>query len=315
MNRRPVVIFLARSLRAACLLLFAGVLLAGAAPVAHAQELNCDVTVNYRQLQGTEYGFLDELEDDVERYLNSRSWTDDAYAVAERINCTMQIVFTTATGLTNYSAEIVVQASRPIYGTGQRTTTFLVNDDAWSFTYTRGQSLVYNPSGFDSFVSVLDFYALMILGYDYDTFSEMGGTPFFEEAFEIAQRGRSAPQSIGWGADAAERRSRFALVQDLLETGFAPLRRAMFTYHFEVLDGFVGDPDGAWDTTLEMLQRLSEFRQQYTQRRYAVDVFFTTKYEELTALLLQAPNRNQAYALLSEIDPVHLSTYDRLVSG
>ena len=295
---------------AACAVLLA---LAAAAP--HAQELNCTVQVNRSAIQGNEYGFLDELRDDVTRYLNDRSWTNDRFEDRERIDCSMQIVFRSADGLSRFAAEIVVRAARPIYATAQPTTLLLINDDTWEFSYTRGQSLIYDPERFDEFVSVLDFYAFLILGYDYDSFSELGGTPYFELARRIADRGKSNISAKGWGNEVGEERSRFDLVRDLTDPAFLPLRRAHFAYHFDVLDSFLRGPQVAWERSLEILQSLNELFLQFNQRRYASDVFFTAKFEEITALLEEAPERNQAYALLSEMDPAHLSTYDSLIRG
>lgn len=280
-----------------------------------AQELDCTVSINRASLQGDEYTFLDELREDAVRYLNNRAWTDEVWLDRERIACTVQIVFTEAEGLSNFRGEIVVQASRPIYGTGQRTTLLLISDDAWDFTYTRGQSLVFDPDRYDSFLSVLDFYAFLILGYDYDSFSELGGTPYFEQARRTAERARSNATATGWGNEFGSERSRYELIRELLDPAFLPLRRAHFQYHYGVLDHFLVDFDGAWEQATETLRALNELYLQFNQRRYATDIFFTAKYQELAALYADAPQRNEAYALLSEMDPAHLSTYDVLVSG
>jgi len=280
-----------------------------------AQELNCSVSVNRSTLQGDEYVFLDELQEDVTRYLNNRSWTEDVWLDRERIDCTVQIVFTSAEGLTSFQGEIIVQASRPIYGTAQRTTLFLISDDSWAFNYTRGQSLVFDPERYDSFTSVLDFYTFLILGYDYDSFSELGGTPYFDQARRIAERARSNSGSVGWGNEFGAERSRFELARELLDPAFGALRRAHFQYHYGVLDQFLLDPETAWERATEVLTDLNELYLQLNQRRYATDVFFTAKYQEIASLFADAPQRSDAYALLSEMDPAHLSTYDALISG
>ncbi|MFO7314943.1 DUF4835 family protein, partial [Rhodothermus marinus] len=54
-----------------------------------AQELNCSVSVNYQRLQGSQYDYLRELEDQIRRYLNERRWTNDAFEDIERIDCTV----------------------------------------------------------------------------------------------------------------------------------------------------------------------------------------------------------------------------------
>lgn len=291
---------------------------AGLASAAAAQELNCQVSLNRQAVTGAEFGYLDEFRQEVFRYVNGRAWTDDVVAAEERIDCQIQITLTQALSQTDFSAQLVVQASRPIYGTGQRTTTFRVADEGWRFSYARGQTLIYDPNRFDPLTSVLDFYANLIVGYDYDSFAEMGGTPYFERALRIAELSRpteAGQPGGGWYGQGAEERSRFTLVNELLDPVFAPVRRAHFAYHFAVLDHFVIQPRDAWTDALTMLDELHELYQSMNRRRYVTDVFFGVKYQELVDLLLDAPQRNEAYALLSEMDPSHLGTYDALVTG
>ena len=280
-----------------------------------AQELACQVTINRQALSGNEYVFLDDLEDAVFRYLNNRAWTDDQFADRERIECSFQITLTEAPSLSSFVGQLVVQASRPIYGTAQRSTSILLRDETWEFNYTRGQSLIYDPNRFDALTSVLDFYANIILGVDYDTFSELGGTEFFNQARLIAEVARSNASSPGWGQDPSQERSRYALTEQLLDPRFEPLRRAHYTYHFGVLDHFLLQPEVAWAEALVMFQELHELYLQFNRRRYATDIFYGSRYQEFVALLLEAPQRNEAYALLSEMDAAHLGTYDALVNG
>ena len=281
---------------------------------AQAQELNCNVSLNKQALAGNEFQFIDELEDSIFRYFNDRAWTNDVFDNRERIDCSFVVTILANQGLSNFSAELAVEASRPIYGTGQRTRTVFIRDQAWDFSYTRGQSLIFDPNTFDALTSVLDFYAWMILGYDYDSFSELGGTAFFEQARETAELGR-ARSADGWTDEVGDDRSRYSLVQQVLDPAFEPLRRASFAYHFTVLDHFVLDPEQAWQDALATLAALNELYQEFNRRRYATDVFFAAKYQEITDLMVGSPLRNEAYALLSEMDSAHLGEYDALVSG
>ncbi|MEM0962080.1 MAG: DUF4835 family protein [Bacteroidota bacterium] len=288
------------------------------APSPAAQELNCQVSINRQALSGSEFGYLDEMRTEIQRYLNGRIWTTDAFEASEQIECQFQITFTRSLSLTDFGAQLVVQASRPIYGTASRTTTFRVLDETWSFRYTRGQPLIYDPNRFDALTSVLDFYANLILGYDYDSFSALGGTPYFERALRVAELARSdnnaSDPGAGWFGQGAEDRVRYTLVQELLDPTFEPLRQAHYAYHFDVLDHFLVRPEQSYEAALTVLESLHELYQLFNRRRYTTDVFYGVKYQELTALLRDAPQRNQAYALLAEMDAAHLGTYDDLVN-
>ncbi len=288
-----------------------------AAP-ARAQELNCTVSINRQQLTGNEYEFLDELRNQVERYFNDRAWTDDVYDNRERIDCTVQITVTRAVSLTQFQAQIAVQATRPIYGTAQRSPTLRLLDNTWQFNYARGQALIFDLNRFDSFASVLDFYALVILGTDYDTFSELGGQPHWDRARQVADLGRVVTSDLGngWTAlNSTDDRSRSDLVQQMLDPAFRPLRLAQFSYHFGALDRFTAAPDASWTSALATLEALHDLYLTFNRRRYATDVFYSAKFTELASLFREAPQRNEAYSYLSEMDATHLSTYDVLVSG
>ncbi len=285
---------------------------------ASAQELNCQITINRDAITGTEFDFLREFREEVFRYVNSRAWTDDVFRAEERIDCQIQITFVAAESQTSFNAQLVVQASRPIYGTAQRTTTFRAADSNWDFSYARGQNLIYDPNRFNPLTSVLDFYANVILGYDYDTFEAFGGTPFFERAQRIAELSRATPAGEpgkGWYGQGIEDRARFTLAQELLDPVFAPVRQAQYDYHFTVLDHFVVRHEQAWEDAMTTLAALHELYLQNNRRRYVTDVFFGAKYQELVALLVDAPQRNEAYALLSEMDAAHIGSYDGLVSA
>src|SRR5690606_10315626 len=160
--------------------------------------------------------------------------------------------------------------------------------------------LIYSPNRFDAFVSVLDFYANLILGYDYDTFSELGGQRYFERARAIAELARGV-NAEGWFL-VGDERTRGALITQLLDPRFEPLRRAHFAYHFGVLDHFTTEHEEAWERAMEVLASLNALYDEFNARRFATDVFFSAKHTELAALLADAPRRNEAYELLIEMD-------------
>lgn len=281
------------------------------APPASAQELDCSVTVDYRQLQGADYDFLDELEQKVREYFNNNTWTNDRYREFERINCSVQIIIQEAVSLTDFRARIIVASRRPIYNTAQSTPVVRINDTNYRFEYSRGTPLQFNPETFDPLTSVLDFYAYILLGYDYDTFSELGGTPHFEQARRIANLAQGSG-GTGWSSVGGNR-GRTELVNELLDSRFEVLRRASYTYHLQGLDRFVNETEAARQRLLSVLQSLQDLSQNVS-RSYALDLFFAAKFQELAAIFTGAPMSNRAYNLLTQMDPSHSSEYNRIVN-
>lgn len=288
------------------------VLLAAAAwsPPAQAQELFCTVSINYRQLNGSGYTFLDELKQLIQQYINRNAWTNDRFLQEERIDCSMQIVFQEALTQTSFRAQLILTSRRPIYGTAQNTTVLQVNDESWQFEFSQGTPLVFETERYNALTSVLDFYAYIMLGYDYDTFSELGGEEHFEKARRILELSQTQG-GIGWEALGGDR-SRAELITQLLDARFEPLRRAYFAYHFDGLDHFVSDTQNARATVLDVLATMRTLYQDLS-RQYTLDLFFSTKFQELTAIFQQSQLSAQAYGLLTEVDPSHLTSYNSLV--
>jgi hypothetical protein len=276
---------------------------------AAAQELDCRVTVNYATLSGTDFGFLADLAEQIEVYLNQRSWTEDRFQDLERIACTFAVTITEAEGLDRFRARLAVGGLRPIWGTPSRSTVFQILDSNWQFTYNRGQALVFDLNRFDSLTSVLDFYAFLILGYDYDSFDELGGTPFFEQARRVADLAQA--QSVLDWQSVGEDQTRATLVRQLLDNRFQRLRRAYFLYHFGGLDRFTVDPRAAWEASSSALDAVYELYLE-TSRRYAIDVFFAAKSTEIPDLFAEFPERVALYGMLVDMDPGRASAYDRL---
>ena len=52
-----------------------------------AQELDCKVTVNYAQIQGTNVDVFQKLEETMSSFMNERAWTNEQYSSNERISC------------------------------------------------------------------------------------------------------------------------------------------------------------------------------------------------------------------------------------
>lgn len=262
------------------------------------------------QLSGSDFSFLEDLQRRAEEYLNTQAWTDDQFLPQERISCSVQIVILESISLSEFQARLIVTARRPIHGTSQSTVVMRVNDPEWQFEYSRGTSLNHDLNRYDPLTSVLDFYAYLMLGYDYDTFSALGGTEHFEQARRIADRaeGNGDP---GWSTMAGQR-NRNHLISDLLDSRHRPLRRAYYRYHLQGLDRFVSETEEARQNVFEVMESLQELNRDLS-RSYALDLFFAAKYEELTALFLDSNLESQAHNLLVQVDPSHSSEYNELV--
>ncbi|MCS4221789.1 DUF4835 family protein [Salinibacter ruber] len=278
---------------------------------ADGQELGCRVQIDDSQISGaeSEFDFLDDLERQIREYMNQRSWTDDVFLPHERISCSMQIVLQESISLSEFQARLVVTTRRPIYGTSQSSVVARVNDPEWRFEYSRGSSLNHDLDRYDPLTSVLDFYAYLILGYDYDTFSPLGGTPFFDRAQTVADQAEGSGDP-GWSSVGTQQ-TRVQLLSNLRAQRHEPLRRVYYKYHRKGLDRFVQETETARKTLMEVLRTLRTLRDRLSQS-YALNLFFATKNQELTAIFEESDLEGQAQGLLVQMDPSHSSQYNRL---
>jgi hypothetical protein len=245
-------------------------------------------------------------------YINDYRWTDTEVLEHERINCQISIILTSASTDYTYSAEAVISARRPIYGTMQETPSIIINDQAWQFSYPEGRSLVHDELSFEALTGFVDYYAYLMLGFDFDSFAELGGNEYFAKAQDVVDLAQSS-NAIGWARSSNNRRNRFTLVADMMNSSYDDLRRAYYQYHREALDGFTRNPDQARQAALEALELIQTTKRRSTSN-FLFDLFFDSKSREIAALFADAesPTRLAAYTILSETDQAHLSDYENL---
>lgn len=279
-----------------------------------AQEFDCDVTINDRQISGTSYDYVSELETDLENYINGYRWTNDRYQDHERIRCNFQIVLTGVDDNFNYTAEIALTMRRPIYNTNQESLALLFSDNNWRFYYPQNKNLVHDELQFDDLTSFIDFYIYIMLGFDYDSFSALGGTRFYGQAQSVFELGQNSG-SQGWGRSIGAQRNRYGLISDITSPAYEDFRRAFYRYHRFGLDQFTMQPEDARNEVLAALELIQE-NKQLTNNNYLFDIFFSSKYTEIVAIFRDADAeiRTQAYNLLRDVDPAHTSEYEKLQS-
>lgn len=280
-----------------------------------AQELNCKVTINAQQVQTTERQVFQEIENAVTQFLNNRKWTQDNFTIAERIQCNMLITLLSVEGIGRFKANTQIQVLRPIYGTSYSSLVFNFLDPYWTFDYAIGQQMDFNDNQYiTNLTAMLGFYAYFMLGMDYDTFSKLGGSPYFEKALVISNYSSNSGNT-GWAAFENNRNNnRHWLMENILNSQFTPLREGMYTLHRMVLDTYNEEPDKGRDLIVAMLKELSKLNM-LRPGSVMMNTFFDTKAAELINLLKDGTpeQRSEAAQLLSGMDPTKTEQYMKLV--
>lgn len=277
-----------------------------------AQEISANVNVDRSQINNTSLNYLDNFADEVESYFNYYTWTNNNFQPKEAINANIQINLLGVTNDFTFSADIIIRTTRPIYNSVQQTTLFLYNDENWTFNYTPNRGLVHDELQFDALATLLDYYAYVIIGYDYDSFSELGGSPYFSEAQNLVSLAQTS-SSQGWERSGSVPRNRAQLIADLLNPNYEIFRRANYTYHRLGLDSFIEDPEQARQHIIESFEMIQNAKRQ-TINNLLFDTFFDAKYREIVSIFEDAQTeiRLRAYNILAEIDQAHLTEYSEL---
>lgn len=276
-----------------------------------AQELNCKVNVNADQIQGTNQTVFTALQEALTSYMNDRQWTDYSYHAEERIECTVSIVVNSyANGV--FDADLQIQSNRPVYGSTYQSPLFAHLDGDFAFNYNEGDVLQFSETSFgNNLTEVLAFYAYIIIGMDCDSFSPMGGTPFYQKAEQIVNRAQSSNEA-GWKAF-EDHRNRYSLINNLLDDLMVPFRQYIYTYHRLGLDQMSVSPDKG---RAEICNKILSLRDAYKSRPSAVALtdFAETKMDELVNICSKASSEEKqaVYDAMSVIVPTMTDRLDQL---
>ncbi|WP_420575813.1 DUF4835 family protein [Ekhidna sp.] len=292
---------------------FFGILLIFFLSASFAQELNCRVIVNAQQVQTTERAIFTEMETEFAQFLNTTKWTNDEFEEEEVINCNLVITISEMPSIGVFKASVQVLSSRPVYGTGYESVIMNFADRDWNFEYVQSQPLRFNENTFTSNItSMLAYYAYMIIGFDYDTFSELGGTPHFQNAFKIVNNAQQTNYS-GWQQFNSVR-NRYWLVENVQNPQLEPIRQALYTYHRQGLDIMLEDREQAEKNILDALSKVQRANRA-RPRSILTIAFMDSKSGELIQIFSESSlaTRRQAYNLLSNIDPARTDDYKALI--
>lgn len=281
-----------------------------------AQELNCVVTINVGpKIQTTDRNVFRDMKNGLQQFLNTRKWTPDAFQSHEKINCSLLININEMPSIGIFSASVQIQSARPVYNSNY--TSLLLNfaDRDWEFEYIESQPLEFNDNTYtNNLTSMLAFYAYVIIGMDYDSFSELGGTPHFQKALNVVNNAQSSNRP-GWQA-LGNNRNRYALIESLINPQMADVRKSYYSYHRLALDTFEKTPDQSREVILKGLKDIKRARD-LNPNAILIISFFDAKSKELANIYSDGalPIRREAYDLITVMDPTNRSGYDKIIKN
>lgn len=277
---------------------------------AGAQELICQVSVNSQQIQGSDRHIYDNMQNAIRDFVNNRKWTGYTFKIEEKIECSMLITLSERVAEDEFKGTIQVQARRPAYGSSYNSVMLNLMDKDFQFKYLETSPLDFDEnSHLSNLTSVLAFYAYVIIGLDFDSFTEYGGSPYYTKAQAIVNNAQNAPEK-GWKAFESKK-NRYWLVENLLNQSYSGFRLCLYNYHRKGIDLMKDNLQtgrAGVTTALENLQKTNREK----PGLYFTQLFIDAKRDEICNIYAGATvaEKNKVVAILKEIDPAHSSDYN-----
>lgn len=202
------------------------------------QELDFSVKLDIQANLTVDKSVFSGLENQIRDFINNTRWTDEVFENHEKIKGVFQMNITNEVNPTTFEAEIILQTSRPVYGSGYETQMISYIDKFVTFNYTGIEPILKTTNTFyDNLSSILSFYCYMTLAVDFDSFSLVGGEPYLDLAREVIG---GLPSGVafdrGWTKDTGNKRNRYYFFENMTHPAFRPYREAFYDYHRMGLD-------------------------------------------------------------------------------
>lgn len=281
-----------------------------------AQELSCTVTINSDQIEGSNKSIFNTLQQAISEYVNTIRWTDMTFTEQEKIECSMMIIVRSVTD-NMFMAELQVQSRRPAYGSSYTTPLLNFKDNNFNFTYQEYDRLDYQQNIFTTnLTAMLAYYCYLIIGHDMDSFSRLGGTPYFQQCENIVSSAQSASlessEQAGWKAFDSNR-NRYALINNLMDEAFKGYRNFFYEYHRLAIDQMATNVPNARARIAEGLPILRDANRA-RPATYVINTFLDAKADELTEIFSKGTEneKKSVYEVLMDIDPTRGNTYEKI---
>ena len=285
------------------------------APNLSAQEFNFTVTVNTKQVSGTDQRVYESLQEAVINFMNNRIWTNIRFEEYERIEGTMVIVIKDKVD-NHFTAELNIGLRRPVYKSNYNSPILNYVDTDFNFTYMDSQPLDFNENSYMSnLTSMLAFYAYYSLGLYLDTFGLYGGDQMYQAADNVVTQAQNSTEA-GWKAFDSYR-NRYWLLEGFTNPAYRPIRQFIYEYHRLGLDvmgsGKVDDGRATMTRSLEYVKSVYSSK----PNLYFLQILNDTKRDEWKNVYSEGPQqeRTKAVNMLRELDPTHAEEYENLLNA
>ncbi|HRO42768.1 MAG TPA: DUF4835 family protein [Flavipsychrobacter sp.] len=300
--------------------LFSIVLFSAFCVSTNAQEFNCKVKVLSAAILNVDKQVFSTMEKSIADFMNTRKWTTEEYAANERIDVNIMLNLTSkATDDDLYGATLTIQSSRPVFNASYTSPIVNFVDKDVVFRYSQftpfqfdDNRVVANDPMASNITAILAYYAYLVLGLDYDSFSPNGGSAFFKRAQNVVNNAPEEKGIAGWKAVEGNR-NRYWIVDQILSPRFQEVRNYFYTMHREGFDKMAASPEEARQKILSGIPKLNQVNKE-NPTSILLQFFFNAKSDELARVVSQLPKEQRAsyVAMLSSMDVPNVNKYQAL---
>lgn len=286
------------------------------------QEIQARLTVNVNKDKiptSIDRKIFQTLQTGLTNFVNNRKWTTDAFQPTEKIQCNFLLSINDVIGTNVYRATLTVQAARTAYNSTYQCPLINYIDDNVVFRYVEFQPIEFNENrvqGNDALASnltaVVAYWAYMILGFDYDSYSLRGGDQYFVKAQNIVNYAPESSEISGW-KNYESQRNRYWLADNLNNNRFALFHDAMYSYYRNGMDLLHENEEEGRNGVLNCLNYLSTIDKE-NPNSMIMQFFFQGRSAELVKVFSKASKdvKDRALNHLLKLDVTNARLYNEL---
>lgn len=280
-----------------------------------AQEFQCSISISHSKIQGSNQELYENMRKDIYEFINTTRWTDNVYAIDERIECRIFISLNEQIGADEFRGNMQIQLNRSVFNSAYKTSLFNFQDNDIRFRYAEFETLKYNPNSNNSnLVSLLAYYANIMLGITYDTYSPNGGGVYYSKAEAIVAQCQNNIEK-GWKSFEG-RRNRYWIIENLQDGALSGIRTCYYQYHRQGLDMMEKDITIARSTIAESLELIRKAKRERSSSML-IKLFFDAKSEEIMNIFSDSfsDEKKRVYNIVVEVDPTNITKYKKLIKN
>jgi hypothetical protein len=284
---------------------------------ASSQDLRAKVTVLSGRINSTiDKKIFTTLQSQLNTLMNNRKWTNDVFKENEKIECSFILNLESIVEPNVYKASLTVQVARPVYNTSYQAALVNFIDPEVTFKYIEFQPVEFNENriqgtdaGVANLSAIFAFYAYMLVGLDYDSFSPKTGDQYYRKAQNIVNNAPEGKGISGWRVFDGLR-NRYWLNENLINSRYNIIHDVIYSYYRSGLDKMVENENEARANMLQSLQQLFAFNKE-NPNTMIVQFFMQGKSTEIIGIFKKgtADEKAKLVELMNTLDVINATKY------